>query len=129
MYATLRTKIRHPSTDYHRHNEIHATLALGIIKFITGMLPFSNTLPVRAETLPRFVSDWILETRRSRSRDHRPGQSWSQRFSLAQSSIGANRLMRGSPSDGGICETVFFHVFRTVDVPQINHHGASHQIP
>src|SRR5215471_20453777 len=57
-----------------------------------------------------------------------PGPSWSQGFGLTQWRIDANRLMRGSASDGGICETVFLHFVSTIDVPQINHHRASHQI-
>src|SRR5262249_44925327 len=74
-------------------------------------------------------NDWSLSQQGSRSSGRSPGQRWSQGFGLTQWRIDANRLMRGSPSDGGICETMFPHIFSTIDVPQINHHRASHQIP
>jgi hypothetical protein len=37
-----------------------------------------------------------------------------------------NRLLGRKTPDRRICETVFFHVFRTIDVSQIDHHRASH---
>jgi hypothetical protein len=40
-----------------------------------------------------------------------------------------NRLLGRKTPDRRIRETVFFHVFRTIDVSQIDHHRASHQVP
>src|SRR5262245_36391817 len=94
------------------------------------MLPLCNGPDSRAVT-PRLLSltgTIEVSQQRSRSGGPRPGQRWSQGFGLTQWRIDANRLMRGSPSDGGICETMFLHIFSTIDVPEINHHRASHPV-
>ena len=93
-------------------------------------MPGKNLLPAGAPGSVIITTGTIeVSQRGSRSGGPRPGQSWSKGFGLTQWRIDANRLMRGSPSDGGICETVFLHILSTIDVPQINHHRASHQIP
>jgi len=143
--ATLRTKIRHPSTDHHRHNEMHLIWAHELSNLSPGCCRSATLLHVGARACYHCVTDPTLgqlpprllsltvtievSQQRSRSGGPRPGQRWSQGFGLTQWRIDANRLMRGSPSDGGIGETMFLHIFSRIDVPQINHHRASHQIP
>src|SRR6266550_3292188 len=88
-------------------------------------MPGKNLLPAGAPGSVIITTGTIeVSQRGSRSGGPRPGQSWSKGFGLTQWRIDANRLMRGSPSDGGICETVFLHILSTIDVPQINHHRA-----